>query len=245
MSKKECDFCSKEANSLCFECILYFCDEHFKMSHSSEKNKNHKQELIDLYLPLNLKCQNHPKIPFNYFCIEKKEFCWSECLYKNKHKDHKLIRIEDEESLRKEIITIDFYQKDNEEIKNKIMDIKDKIKKEQDELDKIYEDIKNKIKNNYEKKMEELLKEENNLIDKLNNEITKVKENLYNNFRKITDEIKINERINKYMKMMGQKEKNIFKKLTIISNMEKNIKEMKKINNDKIKSIKIKYLENK
>ena len=92
--------------------------------------------------------------------------------------------------------------------------------------------------------MEELLKEENNLIDKLNNEITKVKENLYNNFSKIADEIKTNERINKYMKMMGQKEKNIFKKLTIISNMEKNIKEMKKINNDKIKSIKIKFIEN-
>jgi len=33
------------------------------------------------------------------------------------------------------------------------LNLKEKINKEQDELDKIYEDIKNKIKNNYEKKI--------------------------------------------------------------------------------------------
>ena len=61
---------------------------------------------------------------------------------------------------------------------------------------------------------------------------------------KINEEIEINERINKYMEIKGKKEKNIFKELTIISNMNKNIKEMKKINNDNIKSIKIKYIKN-
>ena len=111
MNKKECDFCLKDANSICFECNHYFCDEHFKMTHSSEKNKNHKNEIIDSYIPINLKCQNHPKIPYNYFCIDEKEFCCSEYLCTNEHKDHKLIRIEDEESLRKENISIDIYIK--------------------------------------------------------------------------------------------------------------------------------------
>jgi len=87
MNKKECDFCSKEANSLCFECIHYFCDDHFKIIHSFEKNKNHKQDFIEPSIFLNLKCKNHPKIPFNYFCIEEKEFCCSECRFENRHKD--------------------------------------------------------------------------------------------------------------------------------------------------------------
>ncbi len=69
---KECDFCDSKATTLCFDCIIYFCDNCYKYIHNKEKNYHHKKELIDLYLPIDIKCPAHPKIPFNLFCIDEK-----------------------------------------------------------------------------------------------------------------------------------------------------------------------------
>ena len=70
--EKNCDICGENANCLCFNCINYFCDSCFKLIHDKQKNSNHKKEKIDPYIPIELKCKEHPKIPLNLFCIDEK-----------------------------------------------------------------------------------------------------------------------------------------------------------------------------
>ena len=70
--EKNCDICGANANCLCFNCINYFCDSCFKLIHDKQKNSNHKKEKIDPYIPIELKCKEHPKIPLNLFCIDEK-----------------------------------------------------------------------------------------------------------------------------------------------------------------------------
>ena len=71
-NSKKCDICEKEANSLCYECMMYFCDNCYKYSHEKKISNNHKKEKLDLFFPLELKCQEHPKNIINLFCIDEK-----------------------------------------------------------------------------------------------------------------------------------------------------------------------------
>ena len=69
---KTCDICGKDATCLCYNCINYFCDSCYKMIHEKEYNFQHKKEVIDPFLPVELKCPLHTKNPLNLFCIEEK-----------------------------------------------------------------------------------------------------------------------------------------------------------------------------
>ena len=69
---KECDICGVNATCLCFKCILYFCESCFKLIHDKQKNSNHKRELIDPYIPIDLKCPEHPINPLVLFCLDEK-----------------------------------------------------------------------------------------------------------------------------------------------------------------------------
>ena len=69
---KQCELCKIEASSLCQNCMSYYCDECYKYIHSKKENDNHKKEKIDYFVPIDTKCQEHPKIPINLFCIDEK-----------------------------------------------------------------------------------------------------------------------------------------------------------------------------
>ena len=69
---KQCDICGINASCLCFDCINYFCESCFKLIHDKKINSGHKKEKIDPYIPIDLKCKDHPKIPLNLFCIDEK-----------------------------------------------------------------------------------------------------------------------------------------------------------------------------
>ena len=70
--EKLCEICDEVAKSLCLKCNSYFCDSCYKFVHGKEKNKNHKKEDIDPFIPLNTKCPEHPNIPLNLFCVDDK-----------------------------------------------------------------------------------------------------------------------------------------------------------------------------
>ena len=61
------------------------------------------------------------------------------------------------------------------------------------------------------KKHEKLLKEENDMKEKLDNKVTKVKEQLENYLSELNNEIKLNERINKGIKKLEKDENNRFR----------------------------------
>ena len=69
---RKCDICGEQASCLCFQCIMYFCDSCFKMIHDKQINKDHKKEKIDYFVPIDIKCPEHPKIPINLFCLDDK-----------------------------------------------------------------------------------------------------------------------------------------------------------------------------
>ena len=89
-----------------------------------------------------------------------------------------MIEINDEESLKKENITIELFTK---ELIQKPINLKNKIEKEIDEINNSYNITKSQINKKFKEEHEKLIIEENNLIEKLKNEVIKTKEK----FRKI------------------------------------------------------------
>ena len=69
---KYCDICGSNATSLCYECLQYFCDSCYKLIHDKPKNSEHKKELIDPFVPIDLKCPDHPKNALSLFCQDEK-----------------------------------------------------------------------------------------------------------------------------------------------------------------------------
>ena len=70
---KQCDMCKdREATSLCPQCFSYYCDGCFKQVHENEKNKEHKKEKIDYFVPIDTHCSAHLGDTISLFCLEEK-----------------------------------------------------------------------------------------------------------------------------------------------------------------------------
>ena len=70
---KLCEMCKdEEAATLCFDCHNYFCEACFKYIHDRKKNRSHKKEKIDLFIPIDTKCPEHEGNLMNLFCIDEK-----------------------------------------------------------------------------------------------------------------------------------------------------------------------------
>jgi len=69
---KECEICESNATCLCFQCNNYFCESCYKMIHDKAKKGSHKKEIIDPFVPIDLKCPYHPKDRINLFCANEK-----------------------------------------------------------------------------------------------------------------------------------------------------------------------------
>ena len=163
------------------------------------------------------------------------------CYYMKLHKEHKLLRINEEEELKKENISLNNSSKEIEENKNKLEELKNKIEKEKIKLDNLYDKVNNEVTKSYEIKHENLLKEENELKDKLKNEVTKIKEQLELNISKINEILRNSERIIKGLKSFKEEENQMIKKLNYISTINKNQKEANKIFQQLMKNLNISF----
>ena len=159
------------------------------------------------------------------------------------HYCHKVLSINDEESLKKENIEIESSAKEFNDNINKVKNIKNKIEKEIIAIDKLFEKVKEETTNSFNQKHEKLIKEENNLKENLQNEVTKVKEQLELFLSKSSNLIKIGERIVKGIKALEKEEKKMIKTLTYVSNINKNQKEMKVLFQELMKNLKISFKE--
>ena len=161
---------------------------------------------------------------------------------KNVHYSHKIIEIEDEESLNKENITIEASKKECNELFEKINNLKDKIEKEIIEINNIYDKVFSEVTKSYEIKHEKLIKEESDLKDKLQIEVTKIKEKLENYLSDSKNIITTNERINKGLNILEKGEKNMIKILSYVSKMSKFQKDSKVLLAELIPNLKISFL---
>ena len=149
------------------------------------------------------------------------------CYYKKVHDNHKLVELSDIESLQKENITIESTTKEFNNISQKIIELKKKIENEINKINNLYEKTIDDLAKSYLKKHEILLKEENDLKEKLQNEVTKCKEQLENFLSQSNNEIQIVERINKGIKKTENDDKNIIKRLSYVSKINKTQKKYK------------------
>ena len=106
------------------------------------------------------------------------ELCCSLCHFKKMHKGHKLLEICDEESLRKENITILENDKEIEKDIKQMNNIKENIENEITKINKTYDKVLKEVTECFKKKHEKLIKEENELVENLQSEVTKIKEKL-------------------------------------------------------------------
>ena len=147
--------------------------------------------------------------------------------------------------MRKENITIESATNDFNEISQKVIDLRNNIENEINKINELYENAINDVTKSYIKKHEILLIEENELKDKLQNEVTKIKEKLEIFLSESNNNIKINERINKGIKNMENEDKNIIKLISYISRINKNKRNNKNLFSELMKNIKFKYEEDK
>ena len=237
-----CEYCEANSSCLCFECLEYYCDDCFKMIHSKQKKSKHKKELIDPYIPIDLKCPEHQKVPNNLLCLDEKELCCSYCYYENLHSNHKILPITDVESIKKENLSIEFSKAEFDEINKKIIELKNKIEKEINNINILFDKTLEDLTKSFEEKISNLKKTENDIKEKLQNEVTKFKEKLEIYLSDINNQIVMNEKINKGIQKFDKNEKNMIKILSYISKINKNKKNVNSLLNKKIKSIKFSYI---
>ena len=165
------------------------------------------------------------------------------CHFMNLHIGHQLIRIKDEESLSEENITIDSFAKDYSEINKNVNKLKDKIEKEIEKINKCYDVVDEQVKKKFEEEHNKLYKEENNLREKFQTEVTKKKEYLQNYLSETEELIRNYNKINKGIKILEKEENNIIKKLSYVSNINKNIKKMNQLIDEFITNLKLSFEE--
>ena len=115
----------------------------------------------------------------------------------NKHNGHKVIPIEDEETLKKENISINDYIKEFDISAQNIINIKNKIENEINNINISYDKVDKETSKSFELKHEILIKQEKEIKDKLQIEVTKIKSKLEEYLSLVNILIKNYEKINK------------------------------------------------
>ena len=115
----------------------------------------------------------------------------------NLHNDHKMIPIDDEETLKKEKITINDFIKDFDFGFQNINNLKEKIENEIKEINFAYDKVNDEASKFFELKHEKLINEEKDMKDKLQTEVTKIKSKFEEHLLVIKDLIRNYERIKK------------------------------------------------
>ena len=153
------------------------------------------------------------------------------------------MKIEDEDSLKKENISINDSTKEFDDNIQKLNNLKKSIEFEMTEIDKAYIKVDDETTKSFESKRKKLKKEEDDLKEKLKTEVTKIKEKLEINLTYVNNLSKISQKIIKGIQSLENEEKNMIKTLSYISKINKSQKEMKKLFQELMKNLKISFIE--
>lgn len=149
-----------------------------------------------------------------------------------------MLQLSDKELLKKENISLESSIKEINNNIQKANNIKAKIENEINSIDNLYQKVYNEVTKSFKTKHEILLKEESDLIEKLQNEVTKVKEKLELILSKSNNIIKSSEKIDKGIKIIEKEnlENNMIQILSYVSRINKNKKEINNLNGELIKN---------
>ena len=171
--------------------------------------------------------------------------CCQLCFYLNIHKGHKVIFFNNKELFEKEDTNTDinlFKNLLNESVEE-IIKIKNLIETENDKIDNRYDSNFNEILKYFKENPDKKIKEEE-LIDKLKFEVTKIKEKFEFFLTDCNVYIKNGEMFNKIIKLLNKEEEknNLIKKLLYISKINDNIENMDNLKRVLMKNIDIKFI---
>ena len=161
----------------------------------------------------------------------------------NLHEKHKIIRLDDEETLQKENLTINKSTKGFDDNLQKLTNLKNTIENEMIKIDKEYEKTDNETTKSFKLKRDKLNKEEECLKDKLKTEVTKIKENLENYLLQVNNLFKLCEKIKKGVQTLEKGEKNMIQTLSYISKINKNQREVNLLIGSLMKNLEINFNE--
>jgi hypothetical protein len=126
------------------------------------------------------------------------------------------------------------------------VNLKDKIENEIISINELYDKINKEVTESFQIKHETLIKKENEIKEKLKNEVAKNKEQLENLFSELNKVIKSSQKILKGIKTLekeNEKDKNMIKILSYVSKINSNKKEIKSILQKPFKKLKISFHE--
>ena len=157
-----------------------------------------------------------------------------------------MIEIIDDESLKKENITILSSKVNFEKNYEKINALKELIEQEINKINNSYDKVYEEVSKSFEKKHEKLIKQENEIKEELQNKVTQIKEKLENFLTESNEVIRICDKINKGIKSMEKEkdnEKNMIKVLSYISKMNDNKDEANSLLVSLMKNIEMNFQE--
>ena len=165
------------------------------------------------------------------------------------HNGHKVVPIEDEETFKKENINVQDYIKEFDTSAKNVVKVKIKIENEFNKINELYEKMAKETIKTFELKHEKLIKEEKEIKDKLDNEVTKIKSELEEYLSLANSLIRNYEKINKGIQELNKEKQkqniNLIKKLTYVSKLNKAQKEMNKISKIYMKNLKLDFIDDK
>ena len=155
-----------------------------------------------------------------------------------------MIEITDDESLKKENITIDKSKGDFDKVFEKVNSLKDSIENEIDKINKLYDKIYAEVTKSFEIKHEKLIKQENEIKEELQNKVTQTKEKLENFLTESNEVIRVCEKIEKGIKSLEKdEEKNMIKVLSYVAKMNSNKKDTNSVLIKLMKNLDMKFQE--
>ena len=153
------------------------------------------------------------------------------------------MEISDEESLKKENITME-NSKDELAINiEKLENLKKSIENEMKKIDEEYIKLDKETTASFELKREKLNKEESDLKDNLKTEVTKIKEKFENSITEIINLSKICEKLIKGLKTLEKEEINMIKTLSYVSKINIYKEKMRILFQELMRNINISFIE--
>ena len=147
--------------------------------------------------------------------------------------------------MKKENITIETTKDEFNTMFDEVIILKDKIEKEMENINKKFEETLKAINNYFIIKHEELIKEENGLVEKMQSEVKNVKEKVKIFLFELNEQIKLSNRITENINKLDKEENNYLKNIVYVSKMKESIKNMNKIITKPLKNIRFFFQEEK
>ena len=227
------------AITFCYQCQKYLCNK--CQNFHSDLYENHIISNIDKQsneIFTDVCNQENHHIKLEFFCKSHNTLCCSSCICKIKneiygqHRDCDVCLIKDiseekKNQLRKNINILEDLSKNFEDSINDLKNLIDKISKNKEELKMNIQKIFTKIRNALNDKEDKILME----VDKKYDEIF-IKEDITKNFEKLPNKIKLALEKGKNIEKEWKENINLNSIIYDCINIENNINEINKINND-------------